>query len=128
MLEALVEECNVKRGQTNGRVSQLAMSNALARLRCTFDGPLLVGMVEGTTPTAVAQALVVPVRQAAVWQSSRHAMIARRTGVKTLILKHILFHIDQPGIRGQIIRKAKKNLDGQVIWGQKANTGSDAGF
>lgn len=119
MLKALVEECNVKRGQTNGRVSQLVMSNALARLRCTVDGPLLMGTVEGITPTAVAQALVVPVRQAAVWQSSIHVMIARRAGVKTLVLKHILLHIDQPGIRGQIICKAKKNLDGQVIGARK---------
>jgi DNA-binding transcriptional LysR family regulator len=64
VLEALVEECNVTRAAKRIGVSQPAMINALARLRRTFDDPLLVRTAEGMTPMPVAQALVVPVRQA----------------------------------------------------------------
>lgn len=64
VLEALVEERNVTRAARRIGLSQPAMSNALARLRRTFDDPLLVRTAQGMTPTPVAQALIVPVRQA----------------------------------------------------------------
>lgn len=64
VLEALVEEGNVTRAARRMGLSQPAMSNALARLRRTFDDPLLVRTAQGMTPTPAAQALVVPVRQA----------------------------------------------------------------
>ena len=64
VLEALVEECNVTRAAKRIGLSQPAMSNALARLRRTFDDPLLVRTAEGMIPTPAAQALVIPVRQA----------------------------------------------------------------
>lgn len=64
VLEALVEECNVTRAAKRIGLSQPAMSNALARLRRTFDDPLLVRTAEGMVPTPAAQALVIPVRHA----------------------------------------------------------------
>ncbi len=64
VLEALVEECNVTRAAKRIGLSQPAMSNALARLRRTFDDPLLVRTTEGMVPTPAAQALILPVRQA----------------------------------------------------------------
>jgi ribonuclease BN (tRNA processing enzyme) len=46
-----------------------------------------------------------------------NAVIARRAGVKTLVLTHLLAQIDQFGLREQIIREIKQEFDGQVIWG-----------
>jgi DNA-binding transcriptional LysR family regulator len=64
VLEALVEECNVTRAAKRIGLSQPAVSNALARLRRTFDDPLLVRTAEGMAPTPAAQALIIPVRLA----------------------------------------------------------------
>jgi ribonuclease BN (tRNA processing enzyme) len=47
-----------------------------------------------------------------------NAVIARRAGVKTLALTHVLAQIDQPGVREQIIREIKQEFDGEVIWGE----------
>lgn len=47
-----------------------------------------------------------------------NAIIARRAGVKTLVLTHLLSQIDQPGIREQIIREVEQEFDGQLIWGE----------
>ncbi len=47
-----------------------------------------------------------------------NAVIARRAGVKTLVLTHVLSHIDRPSIREQIVREVKQEFDGQVIWGE----------
>ncbi|HZS10586.1 MAG TPA: LysR family transcriptional regulator [Blastocatellia bacterium] len=63
-LEALIEERNVTRAAKRVGLSQPAMSNALARLRRTFDDPLLVRTADGMTPTPAAQALISPVRSA----------------------------------------------------------------
>src|ERR1041384_2191373 len=62
--EALMEERNVTRAAKRIGLSQPAMSNALARLRRTFDDPLLMRTAEGMTPTPVGQSLIVPVRAA----------------------------------------------------------------
>jgi DNA-binding transcriptional LysR family regulator len=62
--ESLMVEGNVTRAARRSGLSQPAMSNALARLRRTFDDPLLVRTPEGMKPTPVAQALIVPVRVA----------------------------------------------------------------
>lgn len=64
VLEALIEERNVTRAAKRVGLSQPAMSNALARLRRTFDDPLLMRTADGMTPTPVAQSLIVPVRSA----------------------------------------------------------------
>ena len=62
--ESLMIERNVTRAAKRIGLSQPAMSNALSRLRRTFDDPLLVRSAEGMAPTAAAQSLIVPVRAA----------------------------------------------------------------
>jgi ribonuclease BN (tRNA processing enzyme) len=47
-----------------------------------------------------------------------NAALARRAGVKTLVLTHLLLELDQPGIREQIVREVRQEFDGQVIWGE----------
>ncbi|MBK9315744.1 MAG: LysR family transcriptional regulator [Acidobacteria bacterium] len=64
VFEALMDERNVTRAAGRVGLSQPAMSNALGRLRRTFDDPLLVRTPEGMAPTPLAQTLIVPVRQA----------------------------------------------------------------
>jgi DNA-binding transcriptional LysR family regulator len=60
--EALMEERNVTRAARRVGLSQPAMSNALARLRRTFDDPLLVRTPSGMSPTPAAQVLIEAVR------------------------------------------------------------------
>lgn len=62
--ESLMLEGSVTRAAKRINLSQPAMSNALARLRRTFDDPLLVRTPEGMKPTPVALSLVGPVRAA----------------------------------------------------------------
>ncbi|MEK6410334.1 MAG: LysR family transcriptional regulator [Acidobacteriota bacterium] len=62
--ESLMIERNVTRAAKRIGLSQPAMSNALSRLRRTFDDPLLVRTPEGMAPTAAAHSLIVPVRAA----------------------------------------------------------------
>lgn len=64
VFEALMEERNVTRAARRVGLSQPAMSNALSRLRRTFDDPLLVRTSSGMTPTPAAQSLIEPVRAA----------------------------------------------------------------
>src|SRR5215470_3785169 len=62
--ESLMIERNVTRAARRSGLSQPAMSNALGRLRRTFDDPLLVRTPDGMKPTPVAQSLMVAVRAA----------------------------------------------------------------
>src|SRR6266850_562438 len=62
--ESLMIERNVTRAAKRIGLSQPAMSNALSRLRRTFDDPLLVRTPEGMSPTAAAHSLIIPVRAA----------------------------------------------------------------
>ncbi|HXF41577.1 MAG TPA: LysR family transcriptional regulator [Blastocatellia bacterium] len=64
VFEALMEERNVTRAARRVGLSQPAMSNALTRLRRTFDDPLLIRTPGAMTPTHAAQALIEPVRNA----------------------------------------------------------------
>ncbi len=64
VFEALVEERSVTRAAKRVALSQPAMSNALARLRRTFNDPLFVRTTEGMSPTPAAQSLIGPVRSA----------------------------------------------------------------
>jgi ribonuclease BN (tRNA processing enzyme) len=47
-----------------------------------------------------------------------NAIIAKRAGVKALVLTHLLAQIDQPGIREQIVHEIQQVFDGKVIWGE----------
>src|SRR6185295_3297312 len=62
--EALMEERSVTRAARRIGLSQPAMSNALTRLRRTFDDPLLVRTPGGMSPTPGAQTLIESVRAA----------------------------------------------------------------
>jgi DNA-binding transcriptional LysR family regulator len=64
VFEALLSERNVTRAAKRLGLSQPAMSNALTRLRRTFDDPLFLRTTSGMTPTTLAQSLSGPVNSA----------------------------------------------------------------
>lgn len=64
VFDALMQEQNLSRAAQRLHMSQPAVSNALARLRRQLDEPLFQRTARGMTPTAQAQALYAPVRQA----------------------------------------------------------------
>ncbi|MBL6431342.1 MAG: LysR family transcriptional regulator [Alphaproteobacteria bacterium] len=62
--DALFSERNVTRAARRVGLSQPAMSNALSRLRALLDDELFVRSGRGMEPTAWAQSLALPVREA----------------------------------------------------------------
>jgi hypothetical protein len=64
----------------------------------------------GTEPT--------PAYRAACGNHRDNAIIAKRAGVKALVLTHLLAQIDQPGIREQIVHEIQEVFTGKVIWGE----------
>ncbi|MNF70532.1 HTH-type transcriptional regulator LeuO [compost metagenome] len=64
VFEALMQEQNLSRAATRLHMSQPAVSNALARLRSQLGEPLFKRTARGMSPTAHAQVLYGPVRQA----------------------------------------------------------------
>jgi DNA-binding transcriptional LysR family regulator len=64
VFESLMSERNVTRAARRLGLSQPAMSNALTRLRRTFDDPLFLRTTSGMTPTPLAQSLSRPVSAA----------------------------------------------------------------
>jgi len=62
-LDTLLSECNVTRAADRLCVSQPAMSNALQRIREQFGDPILVRNGREMRLTALAETLVVPVRE-----------------------------------------------------------------
>ena len=64
----------------------------------------------GTEPT--------PAYRAACGTHRDNAEIARRAGVKTLVLTHVLAQIDQPAVREQIVHEIQNVFTGKVIWGE----------
>ena len=64
VFDAIYTEANLTRaGQIVG-ITQPAVSNALARLRDTFNDPLFVRTAQGMVPTPMAQNIIGPVRHA----------------------------------------------------------------
>ena len=64
VFDAIYTEANLTRaGQIVG-ITQPAVSNALSRLRETFNDPLFVRTAQGMVPTAMAQNIIGPVRNA----------------------------------------------------------------
>jgi hypothetical protein len=59
-----------------------------------------------------------PAYRAACGNHRDNADIAKRAGVKTLVLTHVLAQIDQPGIREQIVHEIRQVFEGTVIWGE----------
>jgi ribonuclease Z len=64
----------------------------------------------GTEPT--------PAFRAATGNHRDNAEIARRAGVKTLVLTHLTEQIDQPTIREQIVHEIRQVFDGKLVWGE----------
>src|SRR5687767_7581139 len=64
--------------------------------------------LSGTEPT--------PDYRSAVGNHRDNAVIARRAGVKTLVLTHVLGQIDQPETREQILREVRDEFKGAVVW------------
>lgn len=63
-LDVLLAECNVTRAARRLRRSQPAVSAQLAQLRDALGDPLLIPAARGMTPTARAEALRAPLREA----------------------------------------------------------------
>jgi ribonuclease Z len=59
-----------------------------------------------------------PAFRAATGNHLDNAEIAKRAGVKTLVLTHLTEQIDQPTIREQIVHEIRKVFDGKLIWGE----------
>ena len=59
-----------------------------------------------------------PAYRAACGNHRDNAEIAKRAGVKTLVLTHLLAQIDLPGIREQIVHEIQDVFEGRVIWGE----------
>ena len=58
-----------------------------------------------------------PAYRAACGNHRDNAIVAKRAGVKTLVLTHVLAQIDQPGIREQIVHEIQQVFEGRVVWG-----------
>jgi ribonuclease BN (tRNA processing enzyme) len=56
--------------------------------------------------------------RAACGNHKDNALTAKRAGVKTLVLTHVLAQIDQPRIREQIVHEIQQVFDGKVVWGE----------
>jgi ribonuclease BN (tRNA processing enzyme) len=59
-----------------------------------------------------------PEYRAACGNHRDNASVARRAGVKALVLTHLLEQIDRPGIRERIIQEIRQEFAGTVIWGE----------
>ena len=59
-----------------------------------------------------------PAYRAACGNHRDNAVTAKRAGVKTLVLTHLLPQIDQPRLREQIVHEIQKEFDGKVVWGE----------
>jgi ribonuclease BN (tRNA processing enzyme) len=59
-----------------------------------------------------------PEYRAACGNHLDNAEVARRAGVKTLVLTHLLAQIDKPDVREQIVHQIRQRFEGQVIWGE----------
>jgi ribonuclease Z len=59
-----------------------------------------------------------PEYRAACGNHRDNAVIARRAGVRTLVLTHLLAQIDRPGVRERIVHEIQQEFAGQVIWGE----------
>lgn len=59
-----------------------------------------------------------PSYRAACGNHRDNAAIARRAGVRTLVLTHLLPQLDEPGVRERVVQEIHQEFDGQVIWGE----------
>ena len=59
-----------------------------------------------------------PAYRAACGNHRDNAVTAKKAGVKTLVLTHLLAQIDQPRVREQIVQEIRQEFDGKVVWGE----------
>jgi ribonuclease Z len=59
-----------------------------------------------------------PAYRAACGNHRDNALVAKRAGVKVLVLTHLLAQIDQPTIREQIVHEIQEVFEGKVVWGE----------
>ncbi|MCV6614006.1 MAG: LysR family transcriptional regulator, partial [Cellvibrionaceae bacterium] len=64
LLDAIYRERSVTKVAMQLSLTQPAVSNALSRLRQTFDDPLFIRTPEGMVPTPVAESVIQDVRKA----------------------------------------------------------------
>jgi len=64
VFEAIFSAGNISKAAELSDISQPALSNALARLRKQLDDPLFVRKGNGVVPTARAEEMIVPIREA----------------------------------------------------------------
>ena len=119
-LEILLEERSVTRAARRLGVTQSAMSQALGRLRDTFDDPLLTRIGNSMEPTPRAQALAVPLKTAlsdleAVLsvgpefepaQASRQFAIATTDYGALLLIRPLMVHLQRtaPGVSVRVLQ------------------------
>src|SRR5262245_62090868 len=59
-----------------------------------------------------------PAYRAACGNHKDNAIVARKAGVKTLVLTHLLAQIDEPRVREQIVHEIQQEFTGKVVWGE----------
>ena len=59
-----------------------------------------------------------PAYRAACGNHKDNPEVAKRAGVKTLVLTHQLAQIDQPRLREQIVHEIQEVFTGKVVWGE----------
>jgi ribonuclease BN (tRNA processing enzyme) len=59
-----------------------------------------------------------PAFRAACGNHRDNAVVAKRAGVRTLVLTHLQAELDRPGVREQVIAEIEAEFDGSVIWGE----------
>ena len=87
------------------------LSDGIVALAKDCDMLILMNhFFSGTEPSAAYRA--------ATGNHRDNALIAKRAGVKVLVLTHLLDQIDQPSIREQIVHEIRLVFDGKVVWGE----------
>jgi ribonuclease BN (tRNA processing enzyme) len=87
------------------------LSDSIVQLATGCD--MLIAMnhfFSGTEPSTAYRA--------ATGNHRDNATIAKRAGVKVLVLTHLLDQIDQPTIREQIVHEIQQEFEGKVVWGE----------
>ena len=114
VFDAIYTEANLTRaGQIVG-ITQPAVSNALARLRETFNDPLFVRTAQGMVPTPMAQNIITQVRSAV--QESRSFVPEQATKTYRISMTDLTEAVILPHLAGRIRRMAPNiNIDSFLI-------------
>ena len=121
VFDAIYTEANLTRaGQIVG-ITQPAVSNALARLRETFNDPLFVRTAQGMVPTPMAQNIITPVRNALQLlrvsvQESRSFVPEQATKTYRISMTDLTEAVILPHLASRIRRSAPNiNIDSFLI-------------